>query len=171
MPHPVLPNEKPVSSPLAQLKSPVSHIVPPVGVAGRIAALMVQLPQPSRWQRLFLRFTSQFRQNMAELEALMHFSSSPAVWDIARLTRKKAQQKLSPVEQQELDCLTTYHDSPSVHRITSLKLKAYRHCLSVEEQRELTHLQRNLYQGQGIPAQVLDLLWSQRPQHLTNDFI
>ncbi len=146
-------------------------VAPPIRVARRIAALMAQLPQPSRWQRLFLRFTSQFKQNMAELEALMQYSSSPVVWDIAHLNRKKAQKKLSPMERQELDYLTIYHDSPAVHRITTLKLKEYAQTLSMAEQRELTHLQRNLYQGKGIPSQVLDLLWSEAPQNLTDSFI
>ncbi|WP_303672891.1 hypothetical protein [Vampirovibrio chlorellavorus] len=171
MPHPAL-----ITPPATQRKTDLpgnifSPITPPTGVARRMAALMAQLPEASRWQRIFLRFTSQFKQNMAELEALMHYSSSPAVWDIARLTRKKAQQKLSPTEQQELDCLTTFHDSPSVHRITSLKLKEYTRSISVVEQRELTHLQRNLYQGKGIPTQVLDLLWTQPPQNLSDHFI
>lgn len=146
-------------------------VTPPVRVARRIATLLAQLPQPSRWQRLILGFTSQFRQNMAELEALTQYSSSPVVWDIAHLNRKKAQKKLSPLEQQELDALILYHDSPAVHRITTLKLKEYTHTLSVVEQRELRHLQRNLYQGKGIPAQVLDLLWTQPPQHLTDSFL
>lgn len=155
----------------AKATNPACPVLPIAEVADRITALMAQLPQTSQWQSWFVRFTSQFKQNMAELEALMHYSSSPAVWDIARLTRKKAQQKLSPVEQQELDCLTTYHDSPVVHDITSLKLKAYTHSLSVDEQKELTNLQRNLYQGKGIPPQVLDLLWAQPPQKLADHFI
>lgn len=136
----------------------------PSAVTTRIRILINHLSQPNQWRFWLARFSRKFKQNLAELEALLQYGSSHAVWEIAYLNRKKAAEKLSAVEKRELNYLTLFHDSPSVRQITDLKLKEEFGNLSPQEHRELTHLQRNLYQGSEIPTQLLELLW---PHHQT----
>ena len=134
----------------------------PSAVTTRVHILINHLSQPNHWRFWLTRFTRKFKQNLAELEALLQYGNSYAVWEIAYLNRKKAAEKLSPREQRELNYLTLFHDSPSVRQITNLKLKEEFDDLTPQEHRELTSLQRNLYQDNGIPAQLLELLW---PHH------
>ncbi|WP_373531397.1 hypothetical protein [Vampirovibrio sp.] len=133
----------------------------PPAVNHRIGVLLANLARPNQWLLWIARFSQQFKQNLAELEALLQYGHSDVVWDIAYLNRKKVAQKLNPVEQQELSCLTVFHDSPFAKRITQLKLKEAADNLSRDEQKELTHLQRNLYRETGVPAQLIELLWPQ----------
>lgn len=136
----------------------------PPAVNNRIGVLLANLAQPNQWRLWISRFSRKFKQNLAELESLLQYGNSHVVWEIAYLNRKKAAQKLNPVEQRELNYLTLYHDSPSARRITDLKLKESFASLSAQEQRELTDLQRNLYQDTGVPDQLLELLWPQTHQ-------
>ncbi len=137
----------------------------PSAVSTRIHILINHLSQPNRWQLLLSRFSRKFKQNLAELETLLQYGSSHAVWDIAFLSRKKVAEKLSPVEQKKLNYLLLFHDSPAVQEITSLKLKNDFDTLTPQEHRELTQLQRNLYQNDEIPSQLLELLWPQHANH------
>jgi hypothetical protein len=138
---------------------------PPSPVNHRIGILLANLTRPNRWLLWISRFSQKFKQNLAELETLLQYGNSSVVWEIVDLNRKKVAQKLNPMEQRELNCLTVFHDSPFARRITNLKLKESATSLSREEQRELTHLQRNLYQETGVPAQLLELLWPQSNHH------
>lgn len=137
----------------------------PTAVTTRIQILINHLAQSNRWQLLFSRFSKKFKQNLAELETLLQYGSSHAVWEIAFLSRKKASEKLSPVEQKKLGYLTLFHDSPAVQEITQLKLKNDFEGLTPKEQRELTQLQRNLYPNSEIPHQLLELLWPHNTNH------
>lgn len=134
---------------------------PPSAVNHRIGVLLATLARPNHWLLWISRLSQKFQQNLAELETLLQYGNSYVVWDIADLNRKKVAQKLNPMEQRELNYLTVFHDSPFARRITNLKLKEATASLSREEQKELTHLQRNVYQETGVPAQLLELLWPQ----------
>ncbi len=143
----------------AELRALWAHRDKTPAVAHRIRILSAKMAQPHRWGLLALRFSRKFRQNLAELEALVQYGHSRAVWEIAYLLRKKAAQKLSDVEKSELNLLTTYHDCRDVLEITQLKLKEQFGQLSEEETRTLSELHRNLYRH-GQPHQMLDLIWS-----------
>ncbi|HEY9745028.1 MAG TPA: hypothetical protein V6C99_02290 [Oculatellaceae cyanobacterium] len=143
----------------AELEALEQHRDKSPSVAHRIRILSAKLVQPSWLGRFLLRFSRQFKMNMAELEALIQYGHSEAVWEIAYLKRKQAARKLTPVEEAELQYLQLYHDSPEVLRITQLKLKEAFGQLSLEEIRELTALHRNLYCTQQIPGHLLELFW------------
>lgn len=137
----------------------------PSVVSTRIQILINHLSQPNRWRLLLSRFSRKFKENLAELETLLQYENSHAVWDIAFLNRKKAIEKLSPVEEKKLDYLLLFHDSPAVREITHLKLKNDFESLTPQEHRKLTQLQRNLYPNAEIPHQLLELLWPQHTNH------
>ncbi len=138
-------------------------------VVNRILILLNHLSQPNRWRLWWSRFSKKFQQNLAELEALLQYGNSQAVWEIAHLNRKKAAEKLSRFENRKLVYLTLFSDCPSVERITLLKLKEEFEDISAPEQRELTQLQRNLYPNASIPHQLLELLWP-HPQNRHQDW-
>jgi hypothetical protein len=143
----------------AELRAITSHYEKSPAVVHRIRILAAKMAQPSRWALLKKRFCKKFRQNVAELEALMQYGDSKAAWEIAYLSRKKAFSQLSKREVAELEFLTLYHDSPDVLRITQLKVKERMDWLDSAETRELSYLQRNLYRKEGVPNQLMDLLW------------
>lgn len=147
----------------AELRALQLHQDKPPAVVHRIRILTAKLAQPNRWRMLWMRFCKKFRSNLAELEALVHYGHSRAVWEIAYLSRKKAVSRLSALESRELETLILYHDSPAVLRITTLKLKEDFQQLTDLEQRELINLQRNLYRQDGAPEQLLALLWPEDP--------
>lgn len=136
-------------------------------VLHRIRILASKMAQGNYLGILFLRFSRKFKQNLAELEALIQYGNSKAVWEIAYLYRKQATQKLSPIEKSELDFLMLYHDSQDVLRVTQLKMREEYGVLSTAERQELTGLQRNLYRTEGIPSHLLEMLWPKhQPMHL-----
>jgi hypothetical protein len=136
-------------------------------VAQRIRVLAARMAQPNRWGMLLLRFSRKFQENLAELESLVHYGHSKAVWEIAYLNRKRAARTLNTVERSELQFLTLFHDSPDVLRVTELKMKEEHGSLIAEEIRELSDLQRNLYRKGGIPNHLLEIFWSgHQPQPL-----
>jgi hypothetical protein len=151
----------------AELRALTAHCDKAPAVAQRIRILAAKMAQQNYLGILVLRFSRKFKQNLAELEALVQYGNSKAVWEIAYLYRKQATQKLNQVEKSELHYLTLYHDSPAVLRLTELKMKEDYGCLSSGENRELASLQRNIYQRDGIPHQLLEMLWpSQQPLHV-----
>jgi hypothetical protein len=136
-------------------------------VVHRIRILASKMAQKNGLGILLLRFSSTFKQNLAELEALIQYGTSKAVWEIAYLYRKQATQKLSANEKSELEYLMLYHDSADVIRITDLKLREEYGTLSQSERQELVSLQRNMYRKEGIPNHLMEMLWpSQKPLHL-----
>jgi len=136
-------------------------------VLHRIRILASKMAQGNYLGILFLRFSRKFKQNLAELEALIQYGNSKAVWEIAYLYRKQATQKLSPTEKSELDYLMLYHDSQDVLRVTQLKMREEYGVLSSVERQELNELQRNLYRKEGIPSHLLEMLWpNHQPMHL-----
>lgn len=148
----------------AELRALTAHQDKAPAVAHRIRILTAKMSQPSRWGMLALRFSRKFRQNLAELEALVQYGNSKAVWEIAYLLRKKAAQKLDLMEKSELDCLITYFDCPDVLEITRLKLKEKFGRITENELRELNYLQRNLYRDGGVPSNLLDMFWNDQNQ-------
>jgi hypothetical protein len=148
----------------AELRAIEAHQDKAPAVVHRIRILAGKLAQPNRWGMFAMRFSKKLRQNLAELDALVQFGHSRAVWEIAYLHRKKAAQKLSLAGQSELNYLTLYHDSPYVLKLTRLKLKEESGELNPAERRELTELHRNLYRQDGVPSQVLELFWPQKNQ-------
>ncbi len=146
----------------AELRAIEAHRDKAPAVAQRIRVLAVKMVQPNIWRLLMARFCKKFRRNLAELEALVHYGHSAAVWEIAYLSRKQACQKLGPEEATELELLKRYHDSPDVVRITRLKLKERVGELSAAESRELASLQRNQYMHGGVPEQIFEMLWAPR---------
>ncbi|MCE3236236.1 MAG: hypothetical protein K0Q50_2416 [Vampirovibrio sp.] len=150
-----------------ELKALTEHQDKAPAVVHRIRILASKLAQKNQLGLWLLRFSKQCKQNLAELEALIHYGQSRAVWEIAYLYRKQAGQKLTDMEKSELEYLTLYHDSPDVMRITELKLKADFGNHTSAERQELAALQRNLYRDEGIPSHLMEMLWpSQRPMHL-----
>lgn len=143
----------------AELRVLAVHQDKAPAVVHRIRVLAAKLAQSNRWGMLVLRFSKKFRQNLAELEALIQYGNSKAVWEIAYLTRKKALSPLLALEAKELHYLRLYYDSPDVLRITRLKLKVESgERLSVDEAKELDALQRNPYRT-GVPGHLLEMLW------------
>lgn len=150
-----------------ELKALTEHQDKAPAVVHRIRILASKMAQENKLRLWLLRFSKQCKQNLAELEALIHYGQSRAVWEIAYLYRKQAIQKLTPMEKSELDYLILFHDSPDVLRITELKLKADYGMHSSSERQELASLQRNLYGEQGIPNHLMEMLWpSQRSLNL-----
>jgi hypothetical protein len=151
----------------AELRALTAHRDKAPAVAHRIRILAAKMAQPNQLGLLLLRFSRKFKQNLAELEALVHYGTSSAVWEIAYLYRRRASQKLTRHEKSELRNLILFHDSPDVLRITELKLKEEFGELHFSERQELSDLQSNLYRKDGIPTQLLDIFWSnQEPQPL-----
>jgi hypothetical protein len=142
----------------AELRAIEAHKDKSPAVAQRIRILAGKMVQPSIWALMMARFSRKFKQNLAELEALIHYGHSTAVWEIAYLNRKKAAGELSPRETFQLEALMLYHDSPHVLRLAELKVKEAFDNLAETEQRELSFLQRNIYRS-GVPAQLLEMLW------------
>lgn len=151
-----------------ELKALEIHQDKEPAVAHRIRILAAKMAQTNYIGLLLLRFSKKFKQNLAELDALIQFGHSPAVWEIAYLNRKKAAQKLKQQEESQLGYLTLYHDSPSVLRITQLKLKEDHGFLSSVERQELQFLHRNTYRKDGIPNQLMEMLWPS-PNHFQLD--
>lgn len=149
---------------LAELRALVSHQDKTPAVVHRIRILAAKMAEPTRWERLLGRFSKKFKQNLSELEALVQYGNSKAVWEIAYLHRKKAVMKLDTREESELENLMLYHDSPDVLRITELKVKEQFGYLTADESRELTDLNRNLYRKGGVPNQLLELFWPAKSQ-------
>lgn len=143
----------------AELRALEAHRDKSPAVLQRIRILAAKMTQPNLWHLLIARFSRKFRQNLAELEALVHYGQSSAVWEIAYLSRKRAHQKLSAHEEAELETMKLYHDSPDVMRITHLKVKEKFDQLSTTEMRELAYLHRNLYREGGVPSQLFEMLW------------
>lgn len=114
-------------------------------VVHRIRILAAKMAQPSRLGAWFLKLSRQHKANCVELEALIQYANSRAVWEIAYLKHKAALQKLPPEEEVELQYLQLYHDSPDVLRITQLKVKEAFGQQTLEDIREMTELHRNLY--------------------------
>lgn len=133
-------------------------------VSQRIRILMSNIRQHGMWAGVLRLFSKKLRQNVAELEALIQYGQSGAVWEIAYLRRKQAARKLDAVEKNKLEYLRLFHDSPDVLRITELRLKADQDTISFAERQELTALQRNPYRKGGIPGHLLEMLW---PPHTT----
>ncbi len=154
----------------AELRALNAHQDKAPAVAQRIRVLAVNLAQPNALGLLLLRFSRKFRQNLAELDALIQFGQSRAVWEIAYLSRRRATQKLTAAEESELHFLTLFNDSPEVLHITQLKLKGEAGTLSTEERQELSNLQRNPYRQNGIPHQLLDLFWPNQSTPLSLDW-
>ena len=168
-------NGKSVESPLnpserAELRALNAHRDKAPAVTQRIRILAANMAQPNALGLLLLRFSRKFKQNLAELEALIQFGHSRAVWEIAYLSRRGAAQKLSAIEENELHFLTLFNDSPEVLQITQLKLKAEAGTLSFDERQELSCLQRNPYRQNGIPNQLLDIFWPNQTAPLALDF-
>jgi hypothetical protein len=139
-------------------------------VLHRIRILASKMAQ-SHWIGLMmLRFSKKFSQNLAELESLIHYGNSKAVWEIAYLTRKKAVKSLTPQEYQELQCLQLYHDSPEVLSLTRLKMKSETDRLSADESQELASLLRNPYRKCGVPGDILEMLWPQNGLSIVEPF-
>ena len=110
-----------------------------------------------------MRASSRYRQNLAELEALIQFGSSRAVWEIAYLTRKKAVGLLNEREALQLNCMTQFHESPDVLRLTRLKLQAEVEgldTLNVDDARDLDTLLRNPYCRKDRDMAALELFVS-----------
>lgn len=150
-----------------ELKALTEHQDKAPAVVHRIRILASNMAQKNKLGIWLLRFSKTCKQNLAELEALIQYGQSRAVWEIAYLYRKQASQKLSAMEASELEYLTLFHDSPDVLRITELKLKADFGQQSSAERQELAALQRNLYRNEGIPNHLMEMLWpSQHPMHL-----
>jgi uncharacterized protein YnzC (UPF0291/DUF896 family) len=143
----------------AELRALEAHYDKAPAVAHRIRILTSKMAQSSRIKLFFIRFSKKCRQNLAELEALLQYGNSKAVWEIAYLTRKKASGALTEADIKELKLLVLYHDSPEVLRITRLKLKAEAEPLTTEESQELAAIQRNPYRQGGVPQQLLEMLW------------
>jgi hypothetical protein len=151
----------------AELRALNAHRDKAPAVVQRIRILAAKMAQPNKLGLLLLRFSRKFKQNLAELEALIQFGNSRAVWEIAYLYRRKASQKLTDMEKSELHFLTLFNDSPDVLRITELKLRDKFGILPTSERQELASMQSNLYRQEGIPNQLLDMFWpSQHPQTL-----
>ena len=151
----------------AELRALNAHRDKAPAVAQRIRILAAKMAQPNKLGLLLLRFSRKFKQNLAELEALIQFGNSCAVWEIAYLYRRRASQKLTRQEKTELRNLILFHDSPDVLRITELKLKEEFGQLYFSERKELSDLQSNLYRKDGIPNHLLDMFWpNQTPQPL-----
>lgn len=153
----------------AELRALNAHRDKAPAVAQRIRILAAKMAQPNKLGLLMLRFSRKFKQNLAELEALIQFGQSRAVWEIAYLFRRRAAQKLTPVEKSELHFLTMFNDSPDVLRITELKVREVHDQISFTERQELKHLQSNLYRQEGIPNQLLDMFWPHNGAHQTLD--
>jgi hypothetical protein len=145
----------------AELRALSAHRDKAPAVAQRIRILTAKMAQPSRWGMFLLRFSKKFRQNLAELEALVQYGNSKAVWEIAYLLRKNASRKLTRMEKCELEYLITYHDCPDVVEMTHLKLKEQFGQLTLPEARKLTQLHRKPYQQDSAPDHVLDLFWDE----------
>jgi hypothetical protein len=152
----------------AELRALNAHRDKAPAVAQRIRILAAKMAQPNKLGMLLLRFSRKFKQNLAELEALIQFGNSRAVWEIAYLYRRRASQKLSAQEKNELHFLTLFNDSPDVLRITELKLKAEAGSIAFAERQELSSMQSNLYRKDGIPNQLLDIFW---PSHSINQLL
>lgn len=153
----------------AELRALNAHRDKAPAVAQRIRILAAKMAQPNKLGLLMLRFSRKFKQNLAELEALIQFGHSRAVWEIAYLFRRRAAQKLTLVEKSELHFLTMFSDSPEVLRITELKVKETHEQISSAERQELKYLQSNLYRKEGIPNQLLDMFWPHNHTHQTLD--
>jgi hypothetical protein len=143
----------------AELRALNAHRDKAPAVTQRIRILAAKMAQPNKLGLLLLRFSRKFKQNLAELEALVQFGNSRAVWEIAYLYRRRASQKLTPVEKTELHFLTLFNDSPDVVRITELKVKESQEALPSAERQELKTLQTKSYSQEGIPAHLLDMFW------------
>ncbi len=143
----------------AELRALSRHHDKTASVAQRIRVLSARMAQATPWKMLVLQFSKKYRANLAELESLVHYGHSKAVWDIAYLARKKASEKLSQAESFELESLVLYYDSPAVLRITQLKVRERFEHLNADESRELSHLHRNLYGRGDVSAEVLSVLW------------
>jgi hypothetical protein len=141
----------------AELNALKNHQDKNPAVVHRIRILAAKMAQPSRLGSWFLKFSSQHKANLAELNALIQYANSRAVWEIAHLKRKQAVQRLSPEEEAELQFLQLYHDSPEVLRITQLKVKEAFGQQTLEDIRELTELHRNLYRYDRLPNHLLEL--------------
>jgi len=150
----------------AELRALHAHRDKAPAVAQRIRILAAKMAQPNQLGLLLLRFSRKFKQNLAELEALVQFGNSRAVWEIAYLYRRRAAQKLSPQEASELHFLTLFDDSPDVLRITELKLRSAFGSISLAERQELDNLQCNLYRKDGIPKHLLDIFWPSHHSHV-----
>jgi hypothetical protein len=150
----------------AELRALHAHRDKAPAVAQRIRILAAKMAQPNQLGLLLLRFSRKFKQNLAELEALVQFGNSRAVWEIAYLYRRRAAQKLSPQETSELHFLTLFNDSPDVLRITELKLRSAFGSISLAERQELDSLQSNLYRKEGIPNHLLDIFWPSHHSHV-----
>lgn len=151
----------------AELRALNAHRDKAPAVVQRIRILAAKMAQPNKLGLLLLRFSRKFKQNLAELEALIQFGNSRAVWEIAYLYRRQASQKLTEMEKSELHFLTLFNDSPEVLRITELKLRDKFGSLPTSERQELATMQSNLYRQEGIPNQLLDMFWpSHKPQTL-----
>jgi len=146
----------------AELRALNAHRDKAPAVAQRIRILAAKMAQPNKLGLLLLRFSRKFKQNLAELEALIQFGHSRAVWEIAYLYRRRASQKLTATEKTELHFLTLLSDSPDVLRITELKVKETTEGLPFAERQELTNLQNNSYRQEGLPSQLLDMFF---PSH------
>lgn len=153
----------------AELRAMTAHQDKAPAVAHRIRILAAKMAQENYLGLLFLRFSRKFKQNLAELEALIQYGHSKAVWEIAYLHRKQASEGLAQRERSELNYLTLFHDSPDVLRLTELHLKKDFGILSSPENHELIELQRNPYQKDGIPSQLLEMLWPHQHQPLNLD--
>lgn len=141
----------------AELRALEIHQDKSPAVLHRIRILSAKMAQPNRWGMLMLRFSKKFKQNLAELESLVQYGHSRAVWEIAYLQRCKATRKLSREEASELRHLLLFHDSPDVLHIANLKMKEDLGTLSADEAQELLYLQRNPYRKEGIPGQLLEM--------------
>lgn len=138
-------------------------------VLNRIWVLTVHLARRNRWYRFVLRLSRKFRQNVAELDALLQYGDSAAVWDIAYLARKRAVQRLSPEECREWRYLVLYHDHPHVHRLVALKLRGEQRSWSPQEQAEWAALHQDMGPRGGMSRHLLDVLWPPASRTATAD--
>jgi hypothetical protein len=143
----------------AELNALKNHSDKIPAVVHRIRILAAKMAQPNQLGLMFLKFTRQYKANQAELQALIQYGNSKAVWEIAYLQRKESFSKLNPEEEAELQYLQLYHDSPEVLRLTQLKVKESFGQQTLEDIRELTELHRNLYRDERIPDHLLELFW------------
>lgn len=150
----------------AELNALKNHSDKIPAVVHRIRILSAKMAQPNQLGLMFLQFTKQHKANNAELQALIQFGNSKAVWEIAHLKRKQSFHRLTQEEEAELQYLQLYHDSPEVLRITQLKVKESFGQQTLEDIRELTDLHRNLYRDERVPDHLLELFWpsSDNPQ-------
>ncbi len=109
-------------------------------VAHRIGILASKMAIPNYFVLLKLRLSKHISPNLAELEALIQYGHSKAVWDIAYLTRKKSLGTITVFEVARLACMQEYHNHPEVLRLTRLQMAAQRSGISGEDADSLKEL-------------------------------